>query len=530
MAWMQSKAPRFIKEIVRDIVSDRVAFRTLIAGSLAIAAVGFDPQILDPGLPSMRSALKLQPELESLLLLGALAQAGVVLAGGGLADALRSERLLSYALVVLALAAAWAALIPSGPGQLASRVLAWVCDGIVLPFAIGSIAMAYRKEARATALGIAYAVFGASTAAAPALILLFGADGPRVQAFVACALVALLAAWLSRRTLPDLPGATREQRPYIAATALWAFGVVAVVAALFQAGGPGLVRWLVVALGLSCVGVSVIVRRRFRHQGTVRVALRPVAVVLAVGIVIGFAQAIPLLQLPVYFQVILGFDPLLAVVAIAPFVLALLAAGPVCGWLLARVTPRTLIAGGTAAIGIADLVFAAVVARNASYFSFVLPFVLVGAGFVIATSVRTAVIFASVPHQLPASAAALNEASVGLGSRIGITTGTLVFTQSTLGAYAGTLAAMPNEIADRLLTTLREILTVIGLPSFGPLIGQLDPSTFAEYAEAAIQGLRASQAIPGLVAIVAAVISYFALGRQDPVRTVWELADERSVG
>ena len=46
------------------------------------------------------------------------------------------------------------------------------------------------------------------------------------------------------------------------------------------------------------------------------------------------------------------------------------------------------------------------------YVLFVLPLVLIGAGFVVATTVRTAIIFASVPRGLPATAAALNEASL----------------------------------------------------------------------------------------------------------------------
>ena len=66
---------------------------------------------------------------------------------------------------------------------------------------------------------------------------------------------------------------------------------------------------------------------------------------------------------------------------------------------------------------------------------FVLPFTLVGAGFVIATTVRTAIIFASVPRGLPASAAAFNEASVGVGSRIGTAVATVLFTRYALDAY-----------------------------------------------------------------------------------------------
>ena len=53
-----------------------------------------------------------------------------------------------------------------------------------------------------------------------------------------------------------------------------------------------------------------------------------------------------------------------------------------------------------------------ILGRDTSYVLFVLPLVLIGAGFVIATTVRTAIIFASVPRGLPATAAAMNEASI----------------------------------------------------------------------------------------------------------------------
>ena len=51
------------------------------------------------------------------------------------------------------------------------------------------------------------------------------------------------------------------------------------------------------------------------------------------------------------------------------------------------------------------------------YLGFGFAMLLIGAGFVVATTVRTAIIFASVPRGLPATAAALNEVSVSMGVR-----------------------------------------------------------------------------------------------------------------
>jgi len=42
-----------------------------------------------------------------------------------------------------------------------------------------------------------------------------------------------------------------------------------------------------------------------------------------------------------------------------------------------------------------------VIGVHTSYFAFIIPLALIGGGFVVATTVRTAIIFASVPRGLP---------------------------------------------------------------------------------------------------------------------------------
>jgi MFS family permease len=520
------KLPAFITEVV----DDRAALRVLIASSAAILAVALDPQIFDPGMANIQAAIRAEPDLSAVAMVAAVAKSGFLLLGGVIADNLRSERLLRASLLVLAAASLGATLMPTGPGLLASRIVAVVCDGLILPFAIGAVAMAYQGPARATALGVAYAVYGAGTATWPALVNLFGVDGPRAQAFLACGAAALVAFLVTRRHLPDLPGARRSQRPFIAATALWAFGVTAIVAAVIDVR-VNLAGVTVTAIGVACVAIAlVILRRPGEHGEPVRVDLRPVAVVLGVGIVVGFAQAIPMAKLPLFFQLIQGLSPLLATIAIAPFVIALFVAGPVSGLLLSRIGARTLIAGGTVAIGLANVVLTLILRPDASYLLFIVPFVLLGLGFVIATSVRTAVIFASVPRQLPGTAAALNEASIGLGSRMGAVVATTTITQVALNSYTGSLGDLPPDAIERLVQPFRELMLAVGLPGFPQLLAMVDRSRLAEYAAASVDGLRVALLIPGLVAIAVGIIAYFALGRRDPIKSVWELRDERPAG
>lgn len=522
-------AGRRLPAFITELWADPVAFRTLIAACAAVAAVGLDPHILDPGMPSVRAAMKQNEDLRSLLMLGAVIQAGLLLLGGFMADRFRSERLMRLALAGLVLASLLAIGLADTPLVLPVRMLAWACGGLVLPFAIGAVAMAYSGPARATALGAAYGIFGATTATWPALATMNGATGSPWPAFGLCAVVAAIA-WAINRRMPDLPGASPEHRPTMIAVALFSFGVVALVAALIHVGnGYDPIRIGTAIVGIVCMALSLVPRIRsadgLRSMG---VDLRPVAVALAIGVVVGFAQAGPMLQLPQFFTIIQGTDPLVATIGMAPFVVALLVAGPVSGWLLQRYRPRVLMAGGAIAIGLANLILVWVLSRTTGYPFFILPYLLIGAGFVIATTVRTAIIFASVPSDLPASAAALNEASIGMGSRIGVVVAVVITVQAALDAYGTAHVGVPPGIADQGVTQLRVILTQLSLHSVADLTAGLSPVTITDYQAAVVQGMRIAWLIPGVVAIIAGVLAFLGMGGRDPVRSVWELADERT--
>lgn len=227
-----SRLPPFITDLWRE----PAARDALIAACFAILAFGLDPRALAPGMPTVQSALRDRPGLETLLLLVAVLGAGVLIVGGAVADIVRSRRLMLVALAGLLVAQLLTIVLPDGPLWYGARFLAIVCDGIILPFAIATVALAYQGGARATALGIVYAVMGLGLAVAPALLLLFGTDGPRIQAYAAGAAAAAIALAVAARRMPDLPGADRAQRPFIVGTALWAFGVVAMTAGIVGFG------------------------------------------------------------------------------------------------------------------------------------------------------------------------------------------------------------------------------------------------------------------------------------------------------
>lgn len=513
----RASLPQFIAEVV----DDRRAVRALGASTLALIAAGLNPQIYSPFIVDVQAAIRADPGLLALSTLASVLGAGTLLIGGVAADVYRTRRILAWALAVLVAMSAIGLVVNQGPLFLASRLGGGMAAGLVVPFAIATVATVYAGTARATAIGIAYAGFGLGSALPPILLTITGPGGSDWPAFLA-SLVAAVVAFRVSGAVPNLPGASGHRAVAVGRLALWAFGVISLAAGLLALrSGTHPVRLALVATGIAVIAVALVLEWRARSAGSpLEVNLRPVTVVLAAGLFIGFAQAAPMTLLPAFFQVILDFGPFFAVAALAPLIAALVVAGPVAGWLLPRISPRWLIGGGLVAVGLGDLLVAFVAGRGVSYLLFVVPFVLVGAGFVIATTVRTAVIFASVPRDLPGSAAALNEASVGLGSRVGVVVASVLLTEATLAAYAA--SATPSGGDPAALQTLRDLVVALGTPALVTQLDGVDPSLLSGYADAYVDGIRIVHLAIGGVAVVAGLLAVLALGRRDPLEGMWE--------
>ncbi len=165
--------------------------------------------------------------------------------------------------------------------------------------------------------------------------------------------------------------------------------------------------------------------------------------------------------------------------------------------------------------------------RTTPYPVFVVPFLLIGAGFVIATTVRTAIIFASVPRELPASAAALNEASIGIGSIVGVVVALVVTTQTAISTYRAGLAGAAPDAIEAAVARGRDLLNAYGLRPLDSILANVDAVTLEQYRHAVVEGMRMAEIVAGTVAVVAGLLAFLAMGARDPVRSVWELADER---
>jgi DHA2 family multidrug resistance protein-like MFS transporter len=542
---MRMRIPAFVDEVVRDPRQRGI----LIAGSLALFAVGLVPRALSPGLPNAQEALRARPDVENLFLFLSFLSAGTVVLGGLAADLVRRRWLLLGGLVAMAGGCLVAVVVDDGPVYYAATAVAVAASGVVLAYGIGSVAIAYEGVPRATALGAVYAAYGAGSATAPALFTLLvvriPSSDPSVPdgyafetwlAYGAAALAALVALWAARRWVPAIPGSLPAPPRLVTAVAFWAIGVLAIVSGASGLTGAAVevTPWVLLAGGLAVVIVATIgLRRAAQFVTGLQLDARGIAAALVVGVAVGFAQAVPLMLIPVVFQYPMGFGQLLALLAIGPFAIALFVAGPVSGALLQRFGPRGMMTLGSFMLGVSNLFVALILiwaGRSAHYLGFVIPLALIGAGFVLATTVRTAIVFASTPRGLPGSAAAINEASVALGSRIGIVTSTTVVAVAAMGSARSMAAGLPN--ADALLDEFAEALGAMGTPRFNEFLaaalGSAQQAKIDAYVIAYVDGVSAALVISGVIGIIGAGLAWVLTGRRDPLRTVFDLKEERA--
>jgi MFS family permease len=517
---LASRIPGFIADLWREPGT----FPVLIAASLALFAVGLDPKVLSSGMPDAQTALRERPQLEAVFLLTALVQAAFLLIGGVLGDIFGRKRILLIGLAGLTICELAAIPLSSGIPFLAVRTGASAFGGIVLPVALALVAVAYKGVPRATALGIAYAALGASTAVAPAVLLAVTPTIGRWPAFLLAAIALAIAALIVIRRVPFSPPSGLHVRQ-IAPHAIWAFGLLALTGGLigFRANSESIIRVSLIVGGTALVAIFLFRQRRGSGiPPDAAIDTRPATVAIIAGVGLAIAQTAPMLELPLFFRISQQYSSLLATLALAPFILALIVSGPIAGALLARFSPRVLICGGLAIVGIGNLVLAQL-SPSSDYFFFVLPFFLVGAGFVVGTSVRTAVIFASTPSRLPSTAAALNQASLAVGGQAGVAAVTALVGMAAVASFAGQPgmdSAAVNEF--------KSFLLAIGTSEFGAIVETLDPALSQLYGSAFAAGVQYALLFAGAEALVGAAIVWFLMPRSQPVESIWELRDERA--
>ncbi|MGW2288681.1 MFS transporter [Streptomyces phaeochromogenes] len=351
-----------------------------------------------------------------------LVLAGLLVAGGTLADRVGRKRTLVIGCALFGVVSLGSVLAGSAGELIAARGLLGVSAAVIMPSTLSILRNVFTDQRElGKAVAIWTAVGAAGAAAGPIagglLVEHFGWQA----AFWAAVPVIALCVPLVAMFVPESHG-YREGKWDIPSVLMSLGGIVGVVYAIKETE-HGVSTTAVVALLIGVVLLVAFVRRQrsLTHPlldltlfADRRFTIGAICVLLGM-----FAQFGPMYFLSQRFQLIQGYGPMAAGIALAPMMLAVLLATPVTTRLMLRIGLRgTLVTGFATAI--AGLLVLAAAPASAGYWPLGLGLGVLGLGAGMAVIAATTTLMQVAPPERAGGAAAVQETGYELGAALGV--------------------------------------------------------------------------------------------------------------
>ncbi|MGE0065726.1 MAG: MFS transporter [Solirubrobacterales bacterium] len=500
----------------------------------AVLVVVIDVTVLHVAAPAMTEDL--QPSSVALLWIidvYPLVVAPLLVASGALGDRFGRKRLLLTGLVVFGFASVLAAFAWSPAVLIGARAVMGVGGAMILPATMSIVRNVFEdRDERRTAVGIWSATLAGGAAIGPLVGGFLVEHWWWGAVFLINVPVVLIVLPIALRLLPESRAA--KPPPWdTTAVILSGVGILGLAFGIKEGARHGFAEpAALVALSLALVSLTVFVRRQLaRPEPLLDVRLfGDRAFAIAVGCVLLAMFGLVGLELffALYFQLVLGLEPLAASVRLLPLMIAGLAGGLLAAPLLRRLGTRATISGGLLLSTVALLPMLALGVED-EYLLLALPFVALGLGLEIALVAANDVIISAVPADRAGNAASIEETAYELGGGLGVAVlGSILAAvySSALGPVSGVGAAGMDAAGESLG---RAVDVAAGLPA---TVGN---ALVAEASDAFVTGLHVVMLASAVLLAVSAVLSAVALRRppapprpKPPARRVPR--DETSVG
>ncbi|MGX6509409.1 MFS transporter [Rhodococcus sp. SJ-2] len=391
-----------------------------------------------------------------------LALAALLLPAGALGDRFGRRGILVVGLVVFGLGSALPLLTDGPTWVIVSRGVAGVGAALVMPATLSLITTGFPPEHRARAIGIwaGVAASGAVVGMIVSGVILEYASWKLIFGGFAIASVALVAIAL---TIPS----SRAENPgrfdfggsilAIAAIGLFVLGVME---------GPH--RGWLDPLTLSAVTIGLVAAAGFVF--TELRAAEPLldmrlftnrafgvgAACLNLQFLAGFGMFFLIVQ---YFQLILGYSPLMASVALTPIFAVVMVLSFTVPALLRWISLRVLISLGLGLIGV-SLILIGILDAESSYLDAALTMLITGIGFGLCTAPATHAIVTNTPEDQQGVASAVNDATREIGAAIGVAAAGSVLAAAYGNRIAPTAETIPEPARGAVEDSLAAALQV----------------------------------------------------------------------
>jgi EmrB/QacA subfamily drug resistance transporter len=424
----------------------------LVLTSVAFFMTALDALVVVTALPAIHASLGGSvATLEWTVNAYTLPFAAGIITAAALGDRLGRRRMYVTGLLLFTLASAACALAPSAGALITARAFQGLGAALVTPLSLTILAAAFPPERRGTIVGIWGAIGGLAVAGGPLVggAVVQGLDWHWI--FWINVPIGLAAAILSAARLPESRGQVR--RLDIGGLLLVAAGAVALAWGLVRTTDVG---WgsmqVITALSLGAVLIAAFVaweRRVAAPMLPLRLLrIRAFTAANATGFMSMAAITSAAFLMSQFFQLGLGYTPLVTGLRFLPWTATPLVIAPIAGRLADRIGARPLMAAGMAmqAVGLAWV--AMDITAGASYGELVLPLVIAGVGIsMVIPTTPTAALGAVPPADLGTASGVLNTLQ-RFGTVFGVAIVAAVFSAGGhLGSAAGVVAGVRPALA-----------------------------------------------------------------------------------
>jgi EmrB/QacA subfamily drug resistance transporter len=419
---------------------------------LGLIVVIIDNTVLNVAVPTlMRELPATTAQTQWIVDAYPLVFAGLLITTGGLSDRYGRRRALLLGFVVFATASAAAAFASSGVELILLRGVMGVGGALIMPSTLSIVTQVFGEDERTKAMSIWGAAGMLAIAGGPAL------GGILVERFwwgsvflinvpiaIAAAAATLLLVPESRDPVagaPDLVGAALS----IAAMAALVWGVISVPGH----GWDGAQALGGFAVASAAGAAFVLWERRHPHPMLDLRLFRRVRFVSAITLVtiFAFGMAGGLFTLTQYLQLVRGYPPLQAGLALTPTALAGVAGSLLGGPLAARLGPSRAIASGMAVVAVAFCVLASL-GVGSGYGPVLAGTALLGFGLGSASPAAYEQMLGAMPKERAGSASAVSDSAQEIGTAMGVAVvGSLVVAVYAAGLPVGAPATARESLA-----------------------------------------------------------------------------------
>ncbi len=448
----------------------------LLAASLGAFAVFLDNNVVNVAIPTIQHALRLsQSGIEWIVSAYILFFAGLLLAGGRLADALGRRRLFVLGTAVFTAASALAGFSHSAAILIVARSLQGIGAALLTPTTLSIITHAFpEKKEQARAVGIWGAVSALALAVGPVLGGTLTQHLSWTWIFFINLPIGLVAIALALYALPHHESLVRRalDGPGIAASSVTLF---ALTYALIQGTRQGWTSNVILgAFALAAAGAVAFVWRE-------RLAIDPMVDltifkdrVFVVGSAVLASWAFGLFGIyfftAIYLQDVLGFSPTTAGTAFVPMALLMAVGATIAGAISHRVRPNRMVAFAMVTMGL-GIGATTLVGAHSSFLGLMPAFALfgVGGGFTVPLS---AMVINTMAPEKASVATAIFSATREVAGLLGITIiGVVLSSRENMRLRAGSTSVNAflsgyrwALVVAALVVTASGIIAYLGLP------------------------------------------------------------------